>query len=111
MARFETDPSRQVIKPEINATLGPLPGRRAADFAVLFSARVAAAAQASIQAGVLYGRSADPWMATAREILRSGKFGFLALYRQGQKRSRTGRYPDLANFGATFPVENGGFRR
>lgn len=41
-----------------------------------------AADAAGIRAGVLYSRTGDPFIATAKTVLEDGRFGRLALYRQ-----------------------------
>ena len=63
----------------------------------------AAARESRVRAGVLYGRSSDPWMAAARALLVSGRFGRLALYRQDWIHA----YPRW-NKWATDPAKNGG---
>jgi predicted dehydrogenase len=63
----------------------------------------AAAQAADRRAGVLYGRSSDPWFAATRALLASGRLGRLALYRQDWIHA----YPRW-NSWATDPAKNGG---
>lgn len=62
-----------------------------------------AAEQAGIKAGILYGRSADPWVEATKDLFLEGRFGQLALYKQDWIHA----YPQW-NAWATDPDKNGG---
>ncbi|MDR1010866.1 MAG: Gfo/Idh/MocA family oxidoreductase [Opitutaceae bacterium] len=64
---------------------------------------LAAAGKAGIKAGILYGRSADAWFETVKDLLADGRHGKLALYRQDWIHA----YPQWNNW-ATDPKKNGG---
>jgi len=67
------------------------------------AAMQAAAERAGIRTAVIYSRSGDAWVMACRELLRSGRFGRLALYRQDWLHA----WPQW-NQWATDPVKNGG---
>ena len=62
-----------------------------------------AATKSGIKAGVIYGRSEDPFMEAAKDLFASGRIGRLALYKQDWLHA----YPQW-NSWATDPVKNGG---
>ncbi len=64
---------------------------------------IVAAVDGKVRCGVLYSRSNDSWMMTVSDILRSGKYGQLALYRQDWMH----HYPQWNNW-ALDPEKNGG---
>ena len=63
----------------------------------------AAAARTGIRAGVIYGRTGDPFMEAAKDLFASGRLGRLALYKQDWIHA----YPQWNNW-ATDPEKNGG---
>lgn len=64
---------------------------------------VESARKAGIKAGVIYSRTGDPFIETAKQIFESGRFGKLALYRQDWIHA----YPKW-NKWAVDPDKNGG---
>ena len=64
---------------------------------------LAAATSSDIRAGMLYSRSGDAFVETARDVLTDGSYGRLALYRQDWIHA----YPQW-NRWATDPEKNGG---
>ncbi len=63
----------------------------------------AAADQGGIKAGVIYSRTGDVWMEAVKDLLDSGRYGRLALYKQDWIHA----YPQWNNW-ATDPDKNGG---
>lgn len=62
-----------------------------------------AAEKAGIKAGILYGRSSDAWLESAKDLFEEGRYGRLALYKQDWIHA----YPQW-NSWATDPEKNGG---
>ncbi len=64
---------------------------------------IVAATQDKVRCGVLYGRSGDAWVETAKQLFDDGRLGKLALYRQDWLH----HYPQWNNW-ALDPSRNGG---
>ncbi|MFW5883388.1 MAG: Gfo/Idh/MocA family protein [Verrucomicrobiota bacterium] len=64
---------------------------------------LAAVDKAGVRAGVIYSRTGDAFVETVKDVLESGRFGRLALYRQDWLHA----YPQWNNW-ATDPEKNGG---
>ncbi len=66
-------------------------------------AMIQAVEKAGVRAGLIYGRTGDAWAETAKDVLESGRFGNLALYRQDWLHA----FPQWNDW-ATDPEKNGG---